>query len=255
MFQGVLILLAASCISAAIPFLIKLIVDRLHDGFSRTVIGVILVTALLALVQAGLKSRARMRIFNSSREIEFALRNDLYSHLASLPYAFFRNHHRGDLIARMMTDVNNVRMMISMVVLHFSNTVAITALSIVMMCRLSPSITLLSVIPLCFLFLLMRGFTARLHRVFTEIQQVNGDLSKEVNEVLSGIRVVKNYLLQTAELTRFDALNAAYMKKSLAATRVSGAPLAADGVSRWPGHPHRHVAGRLLPDGASHYPG
>ena len=222
MFQGVLILVAASCISAAIPFLIKLIVDRLRDGFSRTVICIILATALLALVQAGLKSRARMKIFNSSREIEFELRSDLYAHLVSLPYAFFRNHHRGDLIARMMTDIGNIRMMISMAALHFSNTIATTALSLAMMCRLSPSITLLSVIPLCFLFLLMRGFIARLHRVFTEIQQVNGDLSKDVNDVLSGIRVVKNYLLQTEELTRFDALNAEYMRKTLAATRVWG---------------------------------
>ena len=222
LFQAVLILVAASCISAAIPFLIKLTVDRLHDGFSHTVIYIILVTALLALVQAGLKSIARMKIFNSSRGIEFELRRDLHAHLASLPYAFFRNHHRGDLIARMMTDISNIRTMISMVALHFSNTIATTALSLAMMCRLSPSITLLSVIPLCFLFLLMRGFIAPLHRAFTEIQQVNGSLSKQVNEVLSGIRVVKNYLLQTEERTRFDALNGEYMKKTLAATRVWG---------------------------------
>ncbi len=222
LFQAVLILVAASCVSAAIPFLIKLVVDRLHDGFGRTVISIILATALLALVQAGLKTTARMKIFNSSREIEFELRRDLHAHLVSLPYAFFTNHHRGDLIARMMTDVGNVRMMISMVALHFSNTIAITSLSLAMMFRLSPSITLLSVIPLCFLFLLMRGFIAPLHRAFTVIQQVNGSLSKQVSDVLSGIRVVKNYLLQGDERARFDALNAEYMGKSLAATRVWG---------------------------------
>ena len=173
-------------------------------------------------MQAGLKSLARMKIFNSSRQIEFELRRDFYAHLVSLPYAFFRDHHRGDLIARMMTDVSNIRMMIAMTALHFSNTVAMTALSLAMMARLSPSITLLSVVPLCFLFLLMRGFIAPLHRVFTEIQRVNGCLSKHVNEVLSGIRVVKNYLLQTEEQTRFDALNAEYMGKTLSATRVWG---------------------------------
>jgi ATP-binding cassette subfamily B protein len=122
----------------------------------------------------------------------------------------------------MMTDIGNIRTMVSMVVLHFSNTIATTALSLAMMCRLSPSITLLSVFPLCFLFLLMRGFIAPLHRAFAEIQQVNGSLSKQVNDVLSGIRVVKNYLLQTEERSRFDALNAEYMKKTLAATRVWG---------------------------------
>ncbi len=222
MFQAVLILVAASCISAAIPFLIKLTVDGLRGGFGRRALYIILATALLALVQAVLKSRARMKIFNGSRGIEFELRRDLHAHLVSLPYAFFRNHHRGDLIARMMTDIGNIRMMVSMVVLHFSNTIATTALSLAMMFRLSPSITLLSIFPLCFLFLLMRGFIAPLHRAFTEIQQVNGSLSKQVSDVLSGIRVVKNYLLQTEERGRFDALNAEYMKKTLAATRVWG---------------------------------
>ena len=222
MFQAVLILVAASCISAAIPFLIKLSVDRLRDGFSRTVTSLILVTALLALVQAGLKARARMKIFNSTREIEFELRRDFHAHLSSLPYAFFRNHHRGDLIARMMADIGNIRMMISMVALHVSNTIATTALSLIMMWRLSPSITLLSVVPLCVLFLLMRGFIAPLHRAFTEIQQVNGSLSKQVNDVLTGIRVVKNYLLEAEERRRFDALNEEYMKKTLGATRVWG---------------------------------
>ncbi len=222
LFQAVLILVAASCISAAIPFLIKLSVDRLRDGFSRTVTSLILVTALLALVQAGLKARARMKIFNSTREIEFELRRDFHAHLSSLPYAFFRNHHRGDLIARMMADIGNIRMMISMVALHVSNTIATTALSLIMMWRLSPSITLLSVVPLCVLFLLMRGFIAPLHRAFTEIQQVNGSLSKQVNDVLTGIRVVKNYLLEAEERRRFDALNEEYMKKTLGATRVWG---------------------------------
>ncbi|MGD0231947.1 MAG: ABC transporter ATP-binding protein, partial [Syntrophorhabdales bacterium] len=222
LYQGILTLVAASVVSAAIPYLIKLAVDALREGFSRTVIRIILVTALLVLGQAVLKSRARMKILNSSREIEFELRRDFYAHLVSLPYGFFRDHHRGDLIARMMTDAGNVRMMVSMMVLHFSNTITTTVLSLVMMFRLSPSITLLSVIPLCFLFLLMRAFVGRLHRVFTQIQKINGYLSKDVNEVLSGIRVVKNYLLEGEEGKRFDALNADYMEKTLAGTRVWG---------------------------------
>lgn len=221
-FCAILLIVAASLVSAAIPFLIKLGVDGLKAGFGRPVIRVIIACAILALVQAGLKSGARMSIFNSGRDIEFELRRDFYAHLISLPYAFFRNQHRGDLIARMMTDVNNVRMMISLVTLNFSNTAAITVLSIAMMFRLSPSITVLSVVPLCFLFLVMYGFLGRLHRVFTEIQSVNGHLSKDVNEVLSGIRLIKNYRLQEEEQARFDELNRSYMEKTLEATRVWG---------------------------------
>lgn len=221
-FQGILALLAASLVSAAIPFFMKLAVDALRGGMGRRVIHLILATALLALGQAALKFVARMKIFNASRQIEYEVRSDFYAHLVSLPYAFFREHHRGDLIARMMNDIGNIRVMISMVALHFSNTIAITILSLAMMFRLCPSVALLSVVPLCFQFLLMRGFIGKLHLVFTKIQNVNGQLSRNVSEVLSGIRVIKNYLLQAEERQRFSVLNEDYMRKNLSATRVWG---------------------------------
>lgn len=221
-FQGVLALIVASCFSAAIPYLIKLAVDALSAGAGSKVLGIIAVTALFALSQAALKYLARTRILNSSREIEFELRTSFYAHLVSLPYAFFREHYRGDLIARMMTDIGNVRMMVGMVILHFSSTITTTVFSIAVMFKLSPSITLLSIVPLCFLFLVMRRFMGKLHHIFADIQSANGNLSKGTNEVLSGIRVIKNFLLERKERERFETLSTDYMRKNLAATRLWG---------------------------------
>jgi ATP-binding cassette subfamily B protein len=221
-FQGIIALLAASLFSAAIPYLIKLAVDALKQGAGPKVVRIVGATALCALAQAVLKFLARTKILNSSRIIEFELRESFYRHLISLPYAFFRQHYRGDLIARMMADIGNVRMMVSMVTLHFSSTIMTTVLSIIVMFKLSPSITLLSLVPLCLLFFVMRRFMGRLHHIFTDIQNVNGAISKGTNEVLSGIRVIKNYLLQSAERKRFEALSTEYMRKNLAATRLWG---------------------------------
>ena len=183
-FQGILALVAAALFSAAIPYLIKLPSMACKKGAGRRVVRIIGVTGLFALAQAALKFVARTKILNSSRGIEFELRGVFYAHLVSLPYAFFREHYRGDLIARMMTDIGNVRMMVAMVTLHFSSTITTTVLSLAVMFKLSPSITLLSIVPLCFLFLVMRRFMGRLHHIFTDIQNVNGSLSKGTNEVL-----------------------------------------------------------------------
>lgn len=221
-FQGILALVVASCFSAAIPYLIKLAVDALKTRPASNVLSIIAATALFALLQAALKYRARTRILNASREIEFGMRTSFYAHLVSLPYAFFREHYRGDLIARMMADIGNVRMMVSMVILHFSGTVTTTVLSLAVMFKLSPSITLLSMVPLCFLLVVMRRFMGKLHHIFTDIQSTNGNLSRDTNEVLSGIRVIKNYLLQQKERDRFETLATEYMRKNLAATRLWG---------------------------------
>ncbi len=163
-----------------------------------------------------------MKILNSSREIEYELRRDFYIHLISLPYGFFKEHHRGDLIARIMNDITNVRMMVGMSILHFSSTVATTLLSLVMMLRLNALIALLAILPLCLLFILIKGYMEKLHKIFKDVQDTYGRLSKGANEVLTGIRLVKNYLLHDEEQNRFEKLNREYMEKNLASTRLWG---------------------------------
>jgi ATP-binding cassette, subfamily B, multidrug efflux pump len=220
--EGVVTLVLASLCSATIPLLIKYAVDGLQAGMRTRVFQIIGVTCALALLQAFLRYRSRVKILNGSREIEYELRKDFYTHLISLPYGFFKEQHRGDLIARMMNDITNVRMMIGMCILHFSSTVATVTLSFIMMLRLNVPITLLSLLPLCFLFILIRGYMKKLQTIFKDVQDTYGRLSKGANEVLAGIRVVKNYLLQQEELDRFEKLNREYMEKNLASTRLWG---------------------------------
>ncbi len=220
--QGVATLLLASCCSATIPFLIKYAVDALQAGQRTRLLHVIGLACLLAFMQAFLRWRSRMKILNGAREIEFELRRDFYTHLLSLPYNFFKEHHRGDLIARMQADITNVRMMVGMSILHFSSTVATTLLSLIMMLRINALIALLAILPLCLLFILIKGYMVKLHAIFKDVQDTYGRLSKGANEVLSGIRLVKNYLLHEEEKNRFEKLNSEYMKKNLASTRLWG---------------------------------
>jgi ATP-binding cassette, subfamily B, multidrug efflux pump len=220
--RGVVTLLLASCCSAAIPFLIKYAVDGLQAGLRARVLHIIGIAVALAFTQAFLRWRSRMKILNSSREVEYELRRDFYVHLISLPYGFFKEHHRGDLIARTMNDITNVRMMVGMSILHFSSTVATTLLSLAMMLRLNALIALLAILPLCLLFVLIKGYMAKLHKIFKDVQDTYGRLSKGANEVLTGIRLVKNYLLHDEEQSRFEKLNREYMEKNLASTRLWG---------------------------------
>lgn len=220
--QGVLALVLASLFSAIIPLLIKYAVDGLQSG-QRGLSLVITATAVAAVFQGFLRYAARMRILNASRDIEFELRRDFFTRLISLPYPFFKKHHRGDLIARIMHDVGNIRMMIGMGILHFAGAVTTTVVSLIMMLKLNAVITLLSIFPLAFLFLFIKVYMKRFQHIFKEVQESYGALSKGVNEVLSGIRVIKNYVLQEAERQRFDVLNKTYMDKNLASVKVWGA--------------------------------
>ena len=220
--QGVITLILASVCSASIPLLIKYAVDGLQAGSRSGTLQIIGFTCALAALQGLLRYRSRMKILNSSRVIEYELRKDFFSYLVSLPYSFFKDQHRGDLIARVMNDMTNVRMMVGMTILHFSSTVATVTLSLGMMLKLSVTITILSILPLCLLFLLIRRYMEKLHTIFKDVQDTYGRLTRGATEVLAGIRVVKNYLLRVGEEARFERLNQEYMEKNLTSTRLWG---------------------------------
>jgi hypothetical protein len=76
----------------------------------------------IALVQSVVRTFSRYVIFNVGRDVEYDLRNDLFAHLERLPLAFYQERQTGDLMSRLVNDVNAVRMMLGPGLLTFINT-------------------------------------------------------------------------------------------------------------------------------------
>jgi ATP-binding cassette subfamily B protein len=164
----------------------------------------------------------RMVLISASRHIEYDMRNDFFAHLQKLPMAYFQSHRTGDLMSRATSDLNAVRMMIGPAVMYSANTILGFVASLVLMFAIDVRLTLLALIPLPFLSISVKYFGSVIHDRSEEIQAQLSEVSAIVQESLSGVRVVRAYLQEAAEIARFQKANEEYVRRNRRLIVVQG---------------------------------
>ena len=149
-----------------------------------------------------------------SRHLEYDMRNDFFAHLEKLPLSYFQSHRTGDLMSRATNDLNAVRMMIGPSVMYSANTLLTFAVALAMMVAIDARLTLLSLIPLPFVSISVKVFGTAIHKRFEQIQAQLSDVSAVAQEALSGVRVVRAYRQESAELERFRMSNEEYLTRN-----------------------------------------
>lgn len=222
---GLLLVLIASTFSILAPELIGRAIDALYAP-GITVGALLRHTApivLVALLGGIARFFQRWLLNGLSRRIEVDLRDALFQHLVRLDAAFYGNTPTGDLMSRATNDTVAVRQAIGPAVMYLADTLLSTALALTFMIRISPRLTLLSLIPLLALAPITLVFGRLIHRRFEKIQDHFGRLQTMVQENLAGARIVRAYVRERAQEREFDALNAAYFDKNMALARISAA--------------------------------
>ncbi len=176
----------------------------------------------LAIVDGVARFVARWCINRVSRQVEYALRNDLFAHVERLDQAFFLGMRTGDLVARFTNDLSAVRQALGAGILHVCNTVVVFCAALWFMVSLSPKLTLLSAMILPSLGLLYFVLKQHIETRFRAVQDEFAAVSTRVQENLAGIRVVKAYAQEEAEIERLRAASQRYLDRKLAEVRLSG---------------------------------
>lgn len=205
------------------PILIKNGIDSLSSGFSyRTLLlfcaGLLVLSALKGVFQYWM----RLTLVGISRDIEFDLRNDLYSHLVTLSHDFYGKYRTGDILARSTSDLNAVRMMLGPGVMYWFETMLTLILAMVVMLSVDWRLTLIALSPAPVVSVIVIFFGRRIHERFEKIQAQFADISSRVQENLSGVRVVRAYAQEKAEVALFDSLNQDYVRQNIRLALTSG---------------------------------
>jgi ATP-binding cassette subfamily B protein len=148
----------------------------------------------------------------ASRDIEFDIRNDVLRHLQRLPLAYFQARRTGDLMSRATNDLSAVRMMAGPAVMYAVSTGIVFVVAILLMLSIDPWLTGMALIPLPFVSVAVYGFGTAIHRRFERIQAQLSELSAVTQEALAGVRVVRAYRQEDAELAHFRAANAEFLR-------------------------------------------
>jgi ATP-binding cassette subfamily B protein len=215
---------AATAISLAGPWVLKHAIDDLLIGVTPEKLRFYALGLLaLALVGGLFRFLVRRIVIGASRGFEYDLRNDFFAHLQRMPLAYFQERRTGDLMSRATNDLSAVRQMVGPAVMYTANTSLTFIAAIVLMLSIDTRLTLIALIPLPFVSISVRYFGAAIHRRFERIQEQLSDLSAVTQEALAGVRVVRAYRQERAELERFRASNDEYLQRNKALIRLQGA--------------------------------
>jgi ATP-binding cassette subfamily B multidrug efflux pump len=198
-------------------------INDLNTGHARHRL---LTYASLLLAIAGTKGifqfLTRWLIIGVSREIEFDMRNDLFRHLEGLSYSFYQRTRTGDVMARATNDLNAVRMGIGPAVMYSANTLAFMSGALFFMLHISPKLTLYAFAPLPIVSIVIQRMGKQIHFRFERIQAMFSDITARVQENLSGVRVIRAFVQEGPEISRFEEDNDEYIRRSIKLVRIRG---------------------------------
>jgi ATP-binding cassette subfamily B protein len=221
---GVGSLLLVDFLQLLIPRIIKLAVDDLtrYQATSPRLLaygGMVLALALGIVVFRFVWRRC---LFGHSRQVEEALRNRLFAHLQTLPFSYFDRANTGDLMAHATNDIQAVQLATGMGLVALTDTLVLGTAAIGFMLYINPTLTLIALLPMPFIALFTRIISKTFYERFREVQASFSRLTERARENLSGIRAIKAYTQEGAEISRFDQTGREYIAKNLGMVKIGG---------------------------------
>src|SRR6201996_5445311 len=222
MALGMGALLVNDFMKAALPLAIRGGIDSLMKGFRLSLVfEFAALIVLLSIVRGIFQYWMRVILIGLSRDIEFDLRNDLFSHIITLSQDFFAKYRTGDIMARATNDLNAVRMMLGPGIMYFTETFFTAVFLIGVMGWVDWRLTLICLIPAPLVSAAVILFGRRIHDRFETIQKMFSDISSRVQENLSGVRVIRAYAQEQPEIRKFELLNQDYVAQNIGLAKLS----------------------------------
>jgi ATP-binding cassette subfamily B protein len=212
---GFVCLTLGQSIGALVPLAIKAGVDDLMHGAALHRLAIVTgVLVGLSLVKAIFQFWTRWILIGISRDAEYDLRNDLFRHLLRLSPRYYTEHSTGDLMSKLTNDLNAVRNMMGPGIMYSATTAVVGITTISLMLHLDWKLTLMALAPLPLVSLGVKFFGAKIHERFEKIQALYSEITERVRENISGVRVVRAFCQEDAEMATFDVMNRDFVDKN-----------------------------------------
>lgn len=221
---GILCILVSMAFGLFIPYMVGQAVDDLGREVTRqkvlyyplVILGISGMSGIFLFLQ-------RRLLINTSRHIEFDMREDFYASLVDQPLEYFQSNRVGDLMARATNDLAAIRQIVGPMILYSFQAIFALAIALPIMLNISVKLTLLLMIPLPLVTITVKILGERIHKRFEKIQEYFSDISARAQENLTGVRVIRAYAQEDSEIEQFQVLNREYAAQNLRLVRYAAA--------------------------------
>jgi len=228
---GWIFVVVSTALDQVSPWMVKLILDRLQHGAALyRVMECLGVIVAATAVSAVLLYYQRLWVIQSSRQMEYNLRKDLFSGLMAQPKAFFDRQTVGDIMSKATNDLDRIRDMVGPVVLHLARMGCLLIFTAVCVYLLSPKLLLTGLLPSLLMPVVANLFLRKMYAYFGNIQRNLSSLNAFVQDTLSGMQVVKGFGRSQPFEEKFQVASADLRKSSLKVALFNAAVWPAIGV-------------------------
>ncbi len=210
--------------SLVLPLSSKFLVDDVIARKDMEMLKMLLLAVIAAITVQAITSFLLTRILSvEAQHLISVLRARVQKQILRLPVRFFDNEKSGALVSRIMTDVEGVRNLVGTGLVQLIGGMLSAVISLYMMIRISPMMTLLVLIPVLIFGLISLKAFAYIRPIFRERGVINAEVTGRLTETLNGIRVIKGFNAERQEIRTFEEgverlfLN---VKKSLTSTSL-----------------------------------
>lgn len=204
-FIGLALIIVSKAASFVAPLSLKYLMDDIIPNKDLEFLKILLVVVIFAILVQAVTSFLLTKILSVQAQYMISeLRAQVQKKILSLPIRFFDNTKSGELVSRIMTDVEGVRNLIGTGLVQLVGGSITAVVSLILLLNISPSMTLFALVPLAiFAVIALKAFKI-IRPIFRNRGKINAEVTGRLTETLGGIRVIKGFNAEAQEHSVFE---------------------------------------------------
>ncbi len=221
---GLILIVISRLAGLVLPYASKFLIDDVITKNDILMLKYVLAGIVASIVIQAITSFMLTKILSvEAQHLISVLRAQVQKQILRLPVRFFDNTKSGELVSRIMTDVEGVRNLVGTGLVQLIGGLLTSVISLVLMIKISPMLTLYVLVPVAIFGLISLKAFSYIRPIFRERGVLNAQVTGRLTETLNGIRVIKGFNAEEQEIKTFENgveklfLN---VKKSLTSTSL-----------------------------------
>jgi ATP-binding cassette subfamily B protein len=206
--------------TVAIPWLTGRAIDQVREGDRADLRLLAAAVAVAGVLRLALTVARRLVAGRVSLGVEVDLRRRLYAHLQALELGFFDRQQTGQLMSRATVDLSSVRFFLGYGLIFMMQSALTIVLASAAMFAVDWRLAAMSLLPVPFVVLVAQRYGRHARPALQEVQQRIAELTAEVEENVSGVRVVKSFAAEERQLERFRRRVGSVFDQAMVSTRL-----------------------------------
>lgn len=205
LFWGLFLIVISRLSGLVLPGASKILVDDVIPSSDLELLKWLVIAVVAAITIQSVTSYALTQILSvEAQHLIAKLRVKVQRHIIQLPIRFFDNTKTGELVSRIMTDVEGVRNLVGTGFAQMVGGVLTAIISLVLLIYISPMMTLYVLVPVIIFGLISLKAFGKIRPIFRERGKLNATVTGRLTETLGGIRVIKGFNAENQEISAFE---------------------------------------------------